>query len=841
MSQHSEPAAQPGRTIAASLSIESTRRQVAQAVASIRRGRERSTTVVAVVAVGSLFATSVVVGIGVAGADADLADVGAWLPSANGSMVHVNGLSGDITGRVRLPGAPGSNYQVSEDGDTVLVMDESTGQVTRIDPAQLTAPLSVDLGDAGMQLVTGGERAWLVESGTAPGATTAVVRPIDPGTLAPLGPPIALGAKPIGRAQADAKGTLWIPIPSKGEVIPVRGAVLGTPIKVSEPNSPIMLALVADRAVVVDAAAGAAKILTDTGVQTTITLPSDLFKGGLDKAVVPGKSEGQVLPVLSTADGTLVLVDIAAGKVSAVPLGTGGNVLGEPQVLGKKVYIADRTSGSLIVYNTEQAKLEEQVKVTGVAGELETFVRDGLLWVNDEKNATAVVVDGDGKLHKVQKYDEKGGNPVPGDELPPTLPPSTPPADDQQRPNNPGNADVPPNPKDNDGDGDNDRGNDRGNDDPGRDKPTDRPTQGGGNTSTPDPGKDPKPQPTATITVTAPPVPTGSSTPSATTTPTASSTPSASASATKSPSASGTPTAPGGSATASPTQTTPTPKPPEQTAPGTPQAKSGAGFITVTFPKSSGATPQSYRIDGLKDGMKAEPASLGPKATSSFKVTGGQCKTEYSFTVTAVFADGVEKTSKPSTAVRPCTVPAAPKGLTSKPAAGGHGGTFTWTDVAGLTYSIDFQDKTTKSTTAKFAVSNLKNSHTYPITISATNEAGTSPKATGSLNLTPPKHTYKVGPNIDNNVTIGIRTGPSVAGTTRAGYIAADYTGNITVICQVKGEHQVRQGTNVTGSIWDKVEYSGPGDPGNGWTSDLYIRTPNSNSGSFSPEIWQCE
>ena len=844
----------------------------------------RPTSVIAIASAGSLIAASVVVGIGAAGADADLSNIGAWLPSSvNGGMVHVNGLSGDVDGRVRVERSSESSYQVSEDGETVLVVDQSNGQVSRIDPAQLTVPQTVETGVAGLQLLTGGGKAWLVDAGAAPEATSGFVRPIDPVTLNPLGAPLDLQGKPLGRAQADSKGTLWVPIPSKGQVVPVNGATLGNPLQVTEPGGAMVLTLASDRPVVIDVAAGAVKILSDKGVDSTVSLPSELTKGDIAKLKVPGTSEGTVVPVLAGDSGALALVDIESGSVSTVQLRTGNHELGDPEVLGAKVYVADRTSGALLVYDVEASKLESPVKVTGVAGPLETFVRDGLLWVNDQRNVTAAVVDTKGNLHKVQKYDQKGGDPVPGDDPPATTTPPTVPPDDRQRPDAPGASAPPEEESPDEGSGDTDNGdtdtdtdkgnNDKGNNDKGDNRSDDGPDETGApprtrpsqdEDSDSEPGPD-KPVPTATVTVTAPPpsVPTPSATATATVTPTASktpkppvsetptpdpSTPEPSATETETiPSATPTPTA---SETVSPTppasSSTPPPptKTPEPTAPGNPKATSHDGYITVTFSPSAEATPISYRLDGLKDGMKAEPASLGPKGSREFKVTGGSCR-EYSFKVVAVYPN-VEKRSASATAFS-CVKPGAPTGYSATPTAkGGHGGKLKWVAPkskggATVTYVVKIGGKTHKPKATSLTVTKLKNSQTYKAVLTAVNGAGSSRALTETLDLRPKGRTYKVGPNEKNSIDIGIRSGPGVKGTVRNGAIQENYTGNITVFCQTKGEKATRPGTSVSGSIWDKVKYTGPGKNVSGWTSDLFIRTPNSGKGKFSSEIWQCD
>jgi hypothetical protein len=73
---------------------------------------------------------------------------------------HANGLSGQVDGRVGLPEMAGHKFQVSQDGKTVLVFDERTRRLVRIDPSQLTVAAAKDYHKeqrgAGLSMAAGG-------------------------------------------------------------------------------------------------------------------------------------------------------------------------------------------------------------------------------------------------------------------------------------------------------------------------------------------------------------------------------------------------------------------------------------------------------------------------------------------------------------------------------------------------------------------------------------------------------------------------------------------------------------------------------------------------------------
>ncbi len=71
--------------------------------------RDRLTGHIAIGVVGVLCAAAVIFGVGMASAKYHLADVGGWLSSTKkGELVHVNGLSGKVDGKVSSPARPGT-------------------------------------------------------------------------------------------------------------------------------------------------------------------------------------------------------------------------------------------------------------------------------------------------------------------------------------------------------------------------------------------------------------------------------------------------------------------------------------------------------------------------------------------------------------------------------------------------------------------------------------------------------------------------------------------------------------------------------------------------------------
>ncbi|MEU7314757.1 fibronectin type III domain-containing protein [Streptomyces sp. NPDC007083] len=374
----------------------------AAAWAAVRPDRRRTTGYIALCSVGALVGTSVVVGTGSAGAVPDLADIGAWLTSSRtGEAAHANGLTGDVDGKVKLPGMGDHPVSISQDGKTVLVLDEKTGKLVRIDPSQLTVEQSARYG-AGLQLVSGGRYAYLVDP------VKARVQRIDPVRTTPVGAPVDLGKGPLGEAVADPKGTLWVPVPGKGAVVPFPHGKKAPGIKVAGRSSKaatLLMSLADGRPVVTDTRGGTVTLLERTGRGMRFKLPGTFAEEPSGSVLVPSSTAGDVVPVLARKSGRMALVNTRTGSLLTASLGSSDHQYGTPQVLGSKVYVPDRSNGTLKVYDTEAAAITEPVKVTGKPGKLSLFVRDGLLWVNDADNATAVVINSSGHVNRVHKYE----------------------------------------------------------------------------------------------------------------------------------------------------------------------------------------------------------------------------------------------------------------------------------------------------------------------------------------------------------------------------------------------------------------------------------------------------
>lgn len=387
---------------------------------------DRLTAVIAAAVVGVLGVTAAVVGVGVSSASPKLADVGAWLwSSGRGTVVHANGLSGKVDGRIENVAKPGSHLKIVQDGATVLLVDQVTGVVSRIEPSQLTVVQTRDFQAARLQLVVSGDAAYAVDPEGS-------VQRIDPATLNAVGAPIAL-PRPLGRSAVDGGGRLWVPVPASGHAVPVRDGVKGQEVSVGEAGDPLVLTIAGGLPVITDTRASVAITIGDDGTRSRFVLPEGVTAAGHGGVLSPAHTDGPTVPILVPGpEGLLLLLDTASGQISQTKLSqvvADPSGLGVPQVLGSRAYIPDTLAGRLIVWDAAAKSFVKPIQVTARPGPFEVFVRDGLLWADDENGDGAVVIDPDGHRHGVQKNDPDVPGPTRTPVPEPT--PSTPPTGDR--------------------------------------------------------------------------------------------------------------------------------------------------------------------------------------------------------------------------------------------------------------------------------------------------------------------------------------------------------------------------------------------------------------------------
>jgi len=411
-----------------------------------------------------------------------LSDGDGWLTSERlGLLFHVNGPSGQTDAAVTLPGAAGHSLTVltdfarpqdappatgdpssgaatprpvganqppaaagtesaatagagddldpgwpADEAEAVIVVDDVAGTFWLVDPSLLTVAASVAYPPGTTVRAAAGE-AYAVE------AATGRVTRLDPRTLARVGAPLTFPAG-LGTAAQTPDGTLWVPVPRTGTVVPVRGGVPGAPVPAAPAGDRIDVAVLGGSPVIVDQTAATVARLAAGRVGATIRLPAAAAAGtgtgsptagsaaGGERLLVPPSTAGTQLALTEPATGRLMLANLATGQVSATPLpavdesdidvaalaaatGTGGSGaptsgagprLGAPVVHDRQVYVPDSVAGVVWDFDPAARRFAAPVPVASVGNQalITLEVQNGQLWINDETGPTVVLVNG---------------------------------------------------------------------------------------------------------------------------------------------------------------------------------------------------------------------------------------------------------------------------------------------------------------------------------------------------------------------------------------------------------------------------------------------------------------
>jgi len=264
----------------------------------------------------------------------------------------------------------------------------STGKA----PQPRTSDLAPSVGAAGAQVVAGPGIVYLVDS------RAGTVQRLDPTSLADMGPPIQL-SPPLNAAGIDGVGTLWVPVPGLGELVPVSAGKPAPPVMVGTART-LQLTIAGGVPVVTDSAASTLTVLAESGIVRRITLPGGF--GQTTGLAVPPRTLGPEIPLMAWMSHQLLVVDTASGSVSkpVVPNVTGS--LGTPQMLGSSIYLPDQTSGELLVVDPRSGQVEQRIALAGRHATLVARLAGQELVIDDQDSGAALLVDAGGRVHPLR-------------------------------------------------------------------------------------------------------------------------------------------------------------------------------------------------------------------------------------------------------------------------------------------------------------------------------------------------------------------------------------------------------------------------------------------------------
>ena len=339
----------------------------------------------------------------------EVGDGAAWLPSTNlGGVTLVNGLTGRVDGQVRVA-SKGTAMRVAQLGTDAIVAVPDDSIVSRVDGSQQVV---AELGDEGQTqrraegvsdvVVGGGGSAYLLLDSRQEAAA------VDPRSLGRLGPVVSYPSS--GDAVVGPDGTLWLTEASTGTIRSLRIDGSGSgPQPVADRDHSLELVMVDSSPVVVDETTSTAYVIDPRSGKPTSSSPCiDVVPGEAIEA--GGSSEGQGwLPIVVPGAGSLRVADIGSSACpSPIDLGRGGGLTtGTPVVADGHVFVPVFTDGTVVVVDPVTRNVAQSSSpVAEPDTEFELLVHDGLVFFNVPTGPQAGVVDTNGGLRRVTKYDD---------------------------------------------------------------------------------------------------------------------------------------------------------------------------------------------------------------------------------------------------------------------------------------------------------------------------------------------------------------------------------------------------------------------------------------------------
>lgn len=350
---------------------------------------------------------------------------GHWVYNSTlGAVVHVNGDSKHVDGKVALPGLGPAN-QVTQDDKHGYVIDRRNGRIVVFGKSSLAVESSLSVGTS--------ERPDVLE---VPGGPYLVYE--QRGTIVRLGQPattVTTGAR-LATPIATTDGTLWVQRPDQGALceLPPRAAALSCPATVPAGHQGTLTSL-DDRPAFTDLSTGTVAPVTTHGLGPATPLGEDLNTPD-GQAHVATSDAGGRLPVLRAEPShgsKLVLLDtstVGRGGAGAAPITVelGSGQFDPPVTSGGIVVVVNQSLGQIITYDNG-GRLKQSVRVAAGSGVLQvTRGLDGRVYIDNQAGTRTYEVDGSGIVTTVDDGDPTAATSGPGPRpRPPVVTPPSPP------------------------------------------------------------------------------------------------------------------------------------------------------------------------------------------------------------------------------------------------------------------------------------------------------------------------------------------------------------------------------------------------------------------------------
>ena len=185
-----------------------------------------------------------------------------------------------------------------------------------------------------------------------------------------------------------------------------------------------MVTLVEDEVVAVAQDLGKDEVTVEQVQPSGVTRSQPVKVPAEGEIAVAPKMDGDRLWLLHKGVATIAGIPLDGGEPRLLTLDFAkGDDLGAPLPNGSFVYVPNFDQGALLKVDAETGAFVDVIKIGDDTEEFEAFVENGRVWGNDPVGGSAVVIDRDGNVRRVEKYqpgiptnDGLDGIPIPLDQ-----------------------------------------------------------------------------------------------------------------------------------------------------------------------------------------------------------------------------------------------------------------------------------------------------------------------------------------------------------------------------------------------------------------------------------------
>jgi hypothetical protein len=348
-----------------------------------------------------LVVTSLVAGVlfgdGLSRTALNLADGMTWLSDdPTGEVLEVNPATGRPEVRMKL-GAPGDDLDIAQYDGRLIVTNRTTGELTSFDLTSILASgqRRVSQGQASEVLLHDGS-VFLLDRDRG------TIAAIDPVTMDAIGE-IWLAPGGLTDAAIDDQGTVWAINPT-GELSELRWSESSSAF-VSEDTRQIDYS--GAGSVLVGHERGVSVFGADEGIVVQVGTGRDIVADAPKLAgelSAPDHSPADLVPVAAGSSGTVVI--LSGGQVQEVDVAAVGCDRPErPEVFDGTVYVPCPGDGKVVRLGPDGRSAGAEISTPG-QGDPELVLDDGNLIINVPGDEEGVLVEDNGTVSTITRYDE---------------------------------------------------------------------------------------------------------------------------------------------------------------------------------------------------------------------------------------------------------------------------------------------------------------------------------------------------------------------------------------------------------------------------------------------------